>query len=540
MQILLEAQGLAKRFGIQDVFSIDRLTISEHDRIGLVGRNGAGKSTLLSVLAGESAADAGEVRRRCGVAVIRQDGESGGQGSAQLRSLLGLRASACKSGGERTRLAIAAAFSEDTPLLFADEPTTNLDLGGVETLQKLLSEYRGALVLVSHDRALLDAVCTQIWELENGVLRVFPGTYSNFMEQKQREREYQQFEYEQYRAEQARLTSEVRNLREKARGMSKPPKRMGNSEARLHRKLSVREKQEKVQDRAQQVKSRLEHLEVKERPLDLPEIAMPLGDPRPVRAQFAARVERVTVRYGDKAVLSNASLALPSGSRTALLGPNGAGKTTLVRALMEQGRFAEGVSAGYFAQGHETLDETKSVLQNARAQSDLPEHVVRTILANLYLGAQEIDKPAAVLSGGERAKVQLARLLAARVHLLVLDEPTNHLDVYTMEALERLLTRWQGTLLVVTHDRRLAEHVANRLVFVENGKANAFEGDMSAWREEQARRARPRSTDAEQKTLLELRIAALNGRMSCPRKGDDPEALRREWEALQQAYRALR
>lgn len=534
--LLLEAKDLNKQFGVKTVFDIAHLRICAGDRIGLVGINGAGKSTLLRVLAGESSADSGTLRRLCPVAVIRQDGETVGKGSAQLCSRLGLRASAVKSGGERTRMAIAAAFSADTPLLFADEPTTNLDIRGIEALQGLLLGFPGALVLVSHDRVLLDTVCDQIWELEDGALRVFPGTYSAWLAQKQRERAFAQSAYEQYCAEKQRLAAEVNNIREQARGMRRPPKRMGNSEARLHRKLGVVAKQGKVQQRARQLKARMEQLEVRERPHDLPEIEMPLGDPTPVRAKAAARLAPVTVRYGAHTVLENASLTLPVGSRTVLLGDNGAGKTTLLRALIEQGKLAQGVRIGYFSQAHETLDEHKTVLENACADSALPVHIVRTLLANLYLGAQDIDKPVAVLSGGERAKTMLARLLAAKVHLLILDEPTNHLDVYTLDALERLLLQWSGTLLLATHDRALASRVADRLVLVKDGQATAFEGDMSAWEAEQNRRAHP---DTPARALLEVRMAALNARMSCPQKGDDPEALKRAWEALMREYQAL-
>lgn len=536
--LLLEANQIAVRLGAQEIFAVAHLAIASGDRIGLVGRNGAGKSTLLRVLSGERAADTGEVVRRCQAAVIRQDGTAEDGASAQMRSLLGLRVSAICSGGERTRLAIASAFSVERPLLFADEPTTNLDLSGIETLQKLLLGYQGALVLASHDRALLDAVCTQIWELEGGVLRVFPGRYSDWLVQKQRERAFAQSEYETYMAEKKRLAAEMHRLSDKARHMTKPPRRMSSSEWLLYKgTASIR--QGHVQSHAKQMGKRLAQMESRERPRDLPEIAMPLGDPRPVRAKAVAQVEHVTVRYGGHTVLADAALRLPTGSRTALIGDNGAGKTTLLRALLEQGHFAEGVHVGYFAQEHERLETGRTVLENARAESDLPEHAVRTILANLYLGEQDIGKTVSVLSGGERAKVMLARLLAARVHLLILDEPTNHLDLYTMEALGDLLKRWQGTLLIVTHDRALVAQVADRLVFVRGGESTAFEGGLAAWENERQRRACPRKKREEHRALLEVRMAALNARISCPRKGDNPEKLRREWEALLKEFQNL-
>ena len=506
---LLQARDLKKSFGVRTLFSVDKLEVHDGDRIGLVGANGAGKSTLLNILFGGEPADEGTIDRRCPIALVRQSGEAEGEGDGRTLREWAVADGARKSGGERTRAALAAAFSRGDPLLFADEPTTNLDLDGIETLQKQLRGYRGAVVLVSHDRALLDRVCTAIWAVEEGTVRVFPGGYSAWIAERDRERAFRQFEYDQYRAEKARLLAEARDLREAARGMRKMPRRMGLSEARLH-KGTASIPQGTVEARAKALSRRAERLEARERPGDLPEVRMALGAAHPVTAKTAARVEGLTVRYGPRTVLKDASFSLPTGSRTVMLGPNGTGKTTLLEHLMRDGecaRFAEGVKPGYFSQNHEVLDPQKTVLENARADSPLEEHEVRTILANLGIAGDDVHKIAGTLSGGERAKAVFARLLASDCNLLVLDEPTNHIDLYTAEALESLLRKWKGTLLVVTHDRRLAEQVAERLLFVEQGGVSAFEGGWQAWREEQARRAAPR--DAGLDELIErMRRAA--------------------------------
>ena len=202
--MLLCAQNIKKEYGIQSVLDIERLEIRDGDRIGLIGRNGAGKSTLLHVLAGRIKPDSGTVRRSCEIAEILQTGQAVGEAQAQYISRMSLRDSAVMSGGERTRMAIAAAFSKRAPLLLADEPTTNLDLAGVQTLEAMLAGYRGAILLVSHDRALLDKICTQIWELDDGQLRVFDGNYSQWAEQTKRERDFKTFEYQQYQKEKRR------------------------------------------------------------------------------------------------------------------------------------------------------------------------------------------------------------------------------------------------------------------------------------------------------------------------------------------------
>ncbi|MCD7907015.1 MAG: ATP-binding cassette domain-containing protein, partial [Clostridium sp.] len=233
--MLLSAQKLQKEYGIQKVLDIERLEIHDGDRIGLIGRNGTGKSTLLGVLSGRIAADQGAIRRSCQIAEILQTGETEDEAEDLLISRMGLRGSAVKSGGERTRMAIAAAFSKRAPLLFADEPTTNLDIDGVKELERMLSGYRGAILMVSHDRKLLDRVCNQIWELEDGAVRVFDGNYSQWARQTQREREFKEFEYQQYLREKRRLKLAADELDRHSRQMRKPPKRMGSSEWILYK-----------------------------------------------------------------------------------------------------------------------------------------------------------------------------------------------------------------------------------------------------------------------------------------------------------------
>ncbi len=490
---LLQAQNLTKTFGTRTLFRADQLELHDGDRVGLVGENGAGKSTLLDILRGDLPCDEGNIDRRCPIAMIRQSGDAEGEPDGRLLRTLSLAGSACKSGGERTRRAIAAACSQGAPLLFADEPTTNLDLDGIEAVERMLQDYSGAVLLISHDRQLLETVCTSIWAIQDGEIRVFPGGYAEWIAQRDRERAFAQFEYDRYRSEKRRLEAEMVNLREQARGMRKTPKRMGNSEARLH-KCHISPAQIQVQARAKAIESRVRQLEVKERPSDLPQIRMALGAVSPITSRTAARIDHLTVRYGARAVLEDVSFTLPTGKRTFLLGGNGAGKTTLAEHLVQGGdcaRLANGVQIGYFSQNHELLDPARTVLENVRAVSRLPEHEVRSILANLWINGDAVQKPVRVLSGGERAKVALARLLASDCNLLVLDEPTNHIDLYTAQALEPLLLRWQGTLLVISHDRHLIEQAAERLLFVENGRVRAFEGTMAEYREEQSRRNAP-------------------------------------------------
>lgn len=470
-KILLRGTNIQKEYGFRQILNIERLEIADGDRIGLVGRNGCGKSTLLKILMGELKAEQGAIVRNCGIACIAQTGETDGEADGRFISQMQIRDSAVKSGGERTRFAIAAAFSRHEPLLFADEPTTNLDVAGIEALEKMMKGYRGAILLVSHDREFLDHICNRIWELEDGKLRVFDGNYSDFLEQRKRERAYAEFEYVQYQREKRRLEKDIIQVKEAAGKMGKPPRRMGHSEWMLY-KGTATVQQKHVQSRAKAIDSRLSHLEKKERPKELPVISMKLADTAKIRARNAARIEHLSISYDGIPVLCDVSLDIPAGKKVFLTGENGAGKSTLIRALVEGSEHISITSEariGYFAQGQENLREDMTVLENVTENARVPAHICRAVLKNLYLDEEDIRKKISVLSGGERVKTAIARILVSDVNFLILDEPANHMDVYTMEGLETLLADYDGTLLVVTHDRKMVEKLAEEVYEVRNG-----------------------------------------------------------------------
>ena len=470
--MLLKAQNIKKEYGIQEILEIDTLQIEDFDRIGLVGKNGAGKSTLMSILAGDLEPDEGYVKRFCPIARIRQSQEAKGPVQGSYISRLGLKDSAVKSGGERTRLAIGAAFSQNAPLLMADEPTTNLDLEGILLLEKMMAGFRGAILLISPDRALLDRICTTIWELEDGKLRVFEGNYSQWTAQKERERNFEQFQYDQYQKEKKRLTQNIRDFREQSRQMIKPPKQMSSSEWMLY-KGGAAVRQGHVQARTRATLSRLEHLEKRERPAQLPEVSMKLPDSKKIRARYAISVRDLTIQYGEKTVFQKLNFFLPSGTRTVIAGPNGSGKSSLIRAILDRVpgvSITSEASIAYLSQDQDTLNPKKTVLENVLEDAAFPEHICRAVLDNLCMSPLDIKKPVFLLSGGERVKTALAKVLVSGCNLLILDEPTNHIDVYTMAGLEHLLSSYDGTLLAVSHDRAFIEHVADQVYVMKDGR----------------------------------------------------------------------
>ncbi|MDR3331162.1 MAG: ATP-binding cassette domain-containing protein [Synergistaceae bacterium] len=486
--------NLYKAYGDRTVLDVDSIELRRGEKIGLVGRNGAGKSTFLAVLAGEASPDEGEIDARGVVSIVRQEQDRGGFGeslnrAAQRpgRAFSSSSLSENPSGGELTRAAIDAALAASPDILLADEPTTNLDINGVERLQAELAAFRGALVVVSHDRALLDAVCDEIWEIDDGNLRQFPGNYSAWLVQREHERNFAEFEYEEYRREENRLRESARKVKERARAgkVTRPPSRMSSSEARIN-PAKGSDAQASVAAKARATLKRVAMLEKKDRPKDLPEIKMALGISSPLTSGGAIRATGLSVSFGDRAIFEDAAFEVTTSKRTILLGPNGSGKTTLL-GLIERGvppvRVAPTAKIGYFDQNHESIDPNRTILQNARDISSLPEYEVRTILARLEIKGDDVHKECGVLSGGERAKVAFARLIASDLNTLVFDEPTNHIDLYTAEALESLLFAWRGTLLVATHDRRLIESIGERLLIIEDKKIRTYEGTWSEYLE---------------------------------------------------------
>jgi len=533
---LLSAADIKVSFGLRKVLDIDHLEIRDGDRIGLVGENGAGKTTLLNVLSGSRTPDEGQVKRLAQVSVIRQDRkDEPGEADLALKSRFRApEAGENLSGGEKTRRRIAAALSQRARVLLADEPTSDLDSEGVQRLTEALKKYDGALLLISHDRALLDDVVSCVWELADGAITVYPGNYSAYRQELLNRRAFERFEYEQYRSEQARLRQSAQRMVERASQVALPS-RMGVSEARLH-KRAVSASQSNHHQARKALETRLEKLPEKRRPREDPDVKMEINS-LGIVSRVAVEARNLALTAGPKKLLSNADFRVPTYSRTALIGPNGCGKTTLIRAILAGAgvTVSPGVRIGALDQDMKTLQDDESALDNAMKRSVQPESAVRTMLARLGIRGDAALKPVGKMSGGERVKVQLTHLMASDVNLLILDEPTNHLDVFSLEALGEVLSGYGGTLLAVSHDRRFVEQVATRLIFFENGRLESFEGTMAEWRARKERISAP----APERMILEMRMAELAARLSKPKKGDNPEDLNRQYLELAEQLRAM-
>jgi ATPase subunit of ABC transporter with duplicated ATPase domains len=430
----LVAAGVSKSFGAEVVLEDVSLVVSPRARIGLVGPNGAGKSTLLRLLAGLEEPDAGRIRRTppsLAVGYLAQERDGTGT----------------QSGGEETRAALSAVLRSDLDVLLLDEPTNDLDFAGLAWLERSLAAHPGAVVVVSHDRAFLDRTVTRIVELDEwtrGAVE-YSGGWSEYAAERERRRERHYRRWESSVAERRRIEEQQRRMAEW--------ERRGYGQGR---------KKKKSKDVKRTYGAKLARVETVEKPYEPWELQLSLTP--------AARSGEVAVRLEDGVVergafrLGPVDLAVGWGDRVAIAGPNGSGKTTLLDALLGRLPLAAGtrwigpgVVVGELEQDRAALSGPQTLLDIFR---DFEEGTARTLLAKFGLGADDVLRPAASLSPGERTRAGLALLTARGVNCLVLDEPTNHLDVEAIEELERGLAGYDGTVILVTHDRRFLEAFA--------------------------------------------------------------------------------
>ena len=530
-KILLSANHIVQYFGERKILEFEKLNVYEGDHIGIVGGNGVGKTTLLNILSGELIPDEGSVIREVPVSYFKQFRERAEQVDLQKCRKLGLTGKLSRehlSGGEMTRLGLAA-MNKDSLLTFADEPTANLDADGVELCCQML-EQCSTLLLISHDRAVLNRLCTRIVEVRDGCLYFYTGNFAAYHEQREQAFKRQEFEYQQYRSEKSRLEKAARQRSQASKSVRKAPSRMGNSEARLY-KREAGEKMEKLDNARKAILSRLEQLEVKEKPREMAQVRIDFSLTDPPANREIVMGDHITFSYGKKLIFENASFSLPKGSKTALIGPNGAGKTTLMELIWSGAtgiRLVPKAKIGYFKQNLDTLDLSKTVLENVMETSVQSEKTMRGILARLLIRREDVFKKVSVLSGGERVKLAFAKLFGSPANLLLLDEPTNFLDMPAIEALQQMVEDYEGTVLFVSHDRTFLEECATRILRIEDRKLISFDGNLTEWEKKQMESKSEKKMD---KLLLELRLADVISRLSTP-NCQNKEELEKEFEQL--------
>jgi ATPase subunit of ABC transporter with duplicated ATPase domains len=531
MRGTLAAENISKEFGATPVLDRLSLTVPPGARIGVVGPNGSGKSTLLRVLAGVVTPDRGRVVRRPADLTVgylpqepeRRDGETlraflarrTGVAAAEatmdeLASQLGARPELAQahhdalerylalggadleararevgaelgltpalerplptlSGGEAARVSLAGLLLARFDVLCLDEPTNDLDFGGLERLERFVREFPGAIIVVSHDREFLDRTVTRIvsFDAETRTMHELAGTYSEWERKCALERERHEQAYGEYAGERARFEALLNERRSQARAGFGLGEKSGGADRRGTNALRTK---------VRQAEKRLERLEEVEKPWRPWRLQLSL-DARTRGGDLVVRLRGAVVEHAEFR-LGPVDLEVSNGDRLAIAGPNGSGKTTLLRALLGElplargsAEVGSGIVFGELDQRRELFASERPLLERFREESGLATGDARTLLAKYGLRREDALRPAASLSPGERSRAVLAVLQARGVNTLVLDEPTNHLDLEAIEQLELALADYPGTVLLVTHDRRFLERFgATRVVALLSGR----------------------------------------------------------------------
>ena len=544
---LITIKNLKKYYGDRLLLDIDKFELEEKDRIGIVGENGVGKTTLLNIIMGKIKADEGSINLTNSYSYISQSEEDYKEcGNSKVKSILKApdRYEDYLSGGEKVKIRVVNALSENKSLIIADEPTSNLDRESINILEEMFKKYKGAVLLVSHDRDFLDKICNKIIEIDDGKLTCFKGGYSDYLNQKEEDIKVKKREYEKYIHEKARLENVIAEKEVLRDRIHKAPKGMGKSEAKTI-KMGDQRGKKNIENNIKSVEKRIEHLEVKSLPKEKEKIIININEGTEVSAKNLIEVKDFTLSVGDKKLVENTSFNIKNGYKVAIIGKNGCGKTTLLNKIIsnevEGINISKSVKMGYFDQSQNILEYKKTILDNIKKDSKWDESFIRINLSEFGFKNNSVNKKIEELSGGERVKVAICKIILSDNNLLILDEPTNYLDIKTMEALEDALINTNKTVILVSHDIRFLSNVCNYIIEIKDNKITEFEGKYSDYVESLNNR---NSIDKKHKDddllLLENRLSEVITLLSIENNEDNKKKLDKEYFELMDKIKKLK
>lgn len=528
--MILACSHIEKKFNDQTLFSDATFHINDGERAALVGSNGAGKTTLLRIIVGELPADGGEITTAKDKTIgylpqqqgyhseksiyeelleVKKDiveldqniraieqqmpHASGSELESLLEKYHRLQTEfeakdgyACKSqimgiinglgfngsdvdqcintlsGGQKTRVALGKLLLLEPDLLILDEPTNHLDLSSIEWLENYLANYKGSVLIVSHDRYFLDRIAEKVIEVDHGKITVFSGNYSDYAKKKEQLRNNLRKQYENYERTVKHQEAVIEKLRS------------------FNREKSIR--------RAESREKMLDKLTPVEKPAEQDKTIHFELSPEKTSGNDVLFVEDFAKSFGENHLFEHVTFDLRRGQRAAIIGKNGTGKTTLLKILCQElppdrgsAKFGTNVEIGYYDQEHNVLHEDKTIFDEIHDDyPDLNNTKIRNVLAAFLFTGDDVYKKISLLSGGEKGRVSLAKLMLSKANLLLLDEPTNHLDIESKEILEEALNNYTGTVLFVSHDRYFIQKTATKILDLTGNALLSYDGDY-AW-----------------------------------------------------------
>lgn len=546
---------LSKSYLDQKVFENLQGSINEGDKIGIVGINGVGKSTLMKIMANKEKSDLGVVRREPSNIKIKyamQDicteesklvseillTNNSGVKTKKLLNELNLEEKILEekfenlSGGEKTKIKLISTLCGDFDFLFLDEPTNHLDMKATEWLENHLRKLNKTIVIVAHDRYFLDNVAQKIWELTDKGLKIYEGNYTEYVNQKNIEVKTQTREYEN---QQDKIRSLEKIISDRTEWFHRAHDAAGQSDF-------LRAKAKK---QMQVVKSKKKELEkVKENAVDRPKrdvaAAFNIINRNTINmktAKYIIRVNNLRKSFGKKLILKNETFEIERGDKIALIGENGTGKSTIVKMIMGVDNEYDGeivvnpsIKIGYLSQEFDDMKHNNTILDEV-LQIGTTKNDARMLLACLMFRGESVFKKIGELSLGERSRVAFAKLILSGAQLLILDEPTNYMDIVSCEKIEEVMMEYQGTILVVSHDRYFIKRVANKIFELKEKRIFKFDGDYNYYLSKVNQKAQNKSDRKikDKIRMLEYEVTSINLKIDMVLDPDEKQRLTDEF-----------
>ncbi|WP_027963873.1 Msr family ABC-F type ribosomal protection protein [Halalkalibacillus halophilus] len=480
-RLVLELKDIEVTYLDQQILDLPDLAVHQFDRIGIVGKNGQGKSTLLKLIDGRIKPNRGHVHKLIEFGYFDQtQTPEEGEMDYKLASMLAVPEldTSYLSGGEKTRKKLVQLLSTYFEGMLIDEPTTHLDQTGVDFFLEEMRYYYGALIIVSHDRYVLDQLVDTIWEVDRGKVNVYSGNYTDYLEQKELEKKQQIEQLEKYEKEKSRLLRAAEEKKSKASKINEANNQMSKKESnspanRMFMTKSKGTSQKSAHKAAKAIEQRVEQMDTVEPPTVEKELHFYQSPALQLHNKFPIMGDRVTVQMSDKVLLDQVNFQFPLGQTIAITGDNGAGKTSLIKHILSNGNgidLSPKVVFGVYQQLDYQFHQSETVIEFMKNRSDHQKSRIRAVLHAMDFTGNDLKKDVMDLSGGEAIRLVLCELFLGKYNVIVLDEPTTFLDLHCIQALETFIKAYPGTIMIVSHDRWFIERTADYVYEIKNKK----------------------------------------------------------------------